>query len=290
MSSFLCGADPEVFLVDPHTGLPVSAIGLVGGSKAEPMAVFGSDVGLTVQEDNVTMELGFTPVALDDWGYTVDRVVDEAARLAKGIGLAISPFSELEFPPEMLEAEGARQFGCNPDQLAHEKGRERDPVDARKVGNWRFCGGHLHLGFDKSKALIPDYALVKMLDLALLWSVADGMETASHRRPYYGLPGLFRSKPYGVEYRTPCNAWLKAPRYAYFIFKMGLNCLQKPRAAQKLYKATDWEAVRQSIIQGRDLTNGHVFSVDEILTSAPVEEHFFYERQRDMLAGANGAA
>ena len=51
------GSDPETFL-QSKTGEFISSVGLIGGSKDEPMPI---GEGCSVQEDNVTVEFNTPP-------------------------------------------------------------------------------------------------------------------------------------------------------------------------------------------------------------------------------------
>jgi len=67
------------------------------------------------------------------------------------------------------------------------------------------AGGHLHFGGACIKVLSMKQlkALVRKLDEKLI-PIAEKVETeaADLRRKYYGFPGEFRLKPYGLEYRV----------------------------------------------------------------------------------------
>ena len=45
------------------------------------------------------------------------------------------------------------------------------------------------------------------------------MDPAPMRTRVYGSPGRFRAKPYGIEYRTPSNSWLKTKESVSYVFK-----------------------------------------------------------------------
>ena len=58
--NFTIGADPELFLADAR-GKFISAVGLIGGTKKEPLQVPMYETGFCVQEDNVAAEFNIPP-------------------------------------------------------------------------------------------------------------------------------------------------------------------------------------------------------------------------------------
>ena len=102
---------------------------------------------------------------------------------------------------------GSKKFGCNPS--ANTYNTERTFNDA-SVYQFRPVGGHIHLGFNKDKVDLR--RLVRLLDLfvgnsCVPFDQADN-DNAIERRKNYGLPGEYREKDYGLEYRTLSNFWL----------------------------------------------------------------------------------
>lgn len=212
---YLVGHDVEVFVTDVTGIVPVC--GRVGGTKKEPLALEGSTVGTTYQEDGVALELGMTPCLAQEFYSKIDRCFDEGYRLAAGKGLTITSGSSYTFTeasmspfPELLI------LGCSPDQLASARGMTRQPVTAEVLGTTRCTGGHLHFSFAKGGTVtdprnsnnVPVWAIVDMLDaFALMFYNYHDLNRQGKRAMHYGLPGLYRDKPYGLEYRTPDNTW-----------------------------------------------------------------------------------
>lgn len=257
----LCGADPEVALVNPAGGF-VSSIGLVGGTKKAPKSVEGSKVGLTVQEDNVSLEFGFTPVPVDKFSHTVQRVRNELTNFVAKLPGGLEPYyiDSAEYTEKELSAPKAKEFGCDPDYLAYERGAMRPPLDAKSLGRRRFFAGHLHIGYDKSiitSAVLPEWALIQGIEaLGYCTYLFDGYDKQPYRRNYYGLPGLYRPKSYGVEWRTPSNAWLYHPDIAELMLSVAEHILTKPGAFAGLYEQIDWDDVSASIRAERETKRG----------------------------------
>jgi len=99
------------------------------------------------------------------------------------------------------------QIGClsDMDAYAPEGQQERAPFNAAHFGNHRFCGGHIHVQYNTKR--MPEHVFVQFMDLYVaLPSLRHDKQKM--RRMFYGQPGLYRKKPYGIEYRTLSNFWL----------------------------------------------------------------------------------
>jgi hypothetical protein len=107
--------------------------------------------------------------------------------------------------------DSAKVLGCSPDFNAWTRTVNPPPQGVEGV---RYAGGHIHAGWtenaetdDKSyvRACVD---LVRQLDWYVgLWSVTQDPDIG--RRSTYGQAGAMRFKPYGVEYRTLSNFWLR---------------------------------------------------------------------------------
>lgn len=202
------GADPELFVVD-REGNFVCADGLIPGTKEEPYKVDGG----AVQVDGMAAEFNIDPVtSYKEWGERLDCVQNELKKmLPNGYSLAAVPTAK--FSPEAWEAapDHAKVLGCSPDYNAWRLSVNPPPKDTEMV---RHAGGHAHLGWTEHAS--PDdedyyrscIDLVRQLDWYLAaWSVSKDSDKL--RRSMYGGAGAMRFKPYGVEYRTLSNFWLK---------------------------------------------------------------------------------
>jgi hypothetical protein len=222
MTQFLIGCDPEVFVQDAD-GNPVSAVGMVKGTKKEPEKVKDG----AVQVDGLALELNTSPVPYTDAASFDRNVLSVLSQLKKrlpdGHNFLIKPsvnFSDKvisEAPPEALE------LGCEPDYNAWAEGAANPRPNAST--SLRTGAGHLHIGWDKDIPVDhPDHLavccdFVKTLDLyvGLASIIIDPDPT---RRTLYGKAGCFRPKSYGVEYRTPSNAWLRNSTTRQWIFQV----------------------------------------------------------------------
>ena len=211
VQNVLRGADPELFLRDSVTNEPVTAIGLIGGSKAYPRDIGG---GFAVQEDNVAVEFNIPPAKTSqEFKASLQHVLTYLSNTLnpQGLVLDISPTSD--FTPEQLEHPQAQELGCEPDYNAWTRDVNPRP---KAPPSLRSSGGHLHIGYDNPNEE-TSLELIKAHDLfcGVASIVYDG---DVRRREVYGKAGAHRIKGYGVEYRTLSNFWIKTPELMEWLF------------------------------------------------------------------------
>lgn len=214
--NFLIGADPELFV--KKDGQLVSAYGLIRGDKKNPLKV---DKG-AVQVDGMALEFNIDPAErFEDFNNNINRVMGILQGMVKGYDFEIAPVAE--FGKALIDSQPkeAKELGCEPDFDAYSgKANPRPNVDAP----FRTASGHVHVGWTKDvdpqdpTHLEACRALVKNLDVylglpSLAWDRDD------KRRQLYGLPGAFRPKHYGLEYRVLSNRWLLQPHWRKCIFE-----------------------------------------------------------------------
>lgn len=198
------GCDPEVFLRKGDS--IISAIGLIGGSKSMPRPCLDG----SLQEDNVLAEINITPADTpEDFIYRIESVLGQL-RNVTGCDLEIK--ASHHFDISYLKSLGSKavELGCDPDYNAYtgEKNKKPNPYQSLRT-----AAGHVHIGVDDADVV----HLVKCLDLFLgVPSVVLDHDT--ERRSMYGKAGCYRPKPYGVEYRTLSNFWLKEPSLMQWVF------------------------------------------------------------------------
>ena len=204
------GADPEFFLEDKRRGCIISAFGKIGGTKGNPISLNETS---GILEDGDAMELNITPCfGRNELRGRIRSTLEAADEFLSAKGLtrnrALLTEANVEFPDD---PEYKPTFGCAPDQDAYTAGIERPcPMSWAMEAygeNIRFIGGHIHFGFSKP-VNIPTFIQARLADVLVghyLLRTEEYYGTA--RRVVYGLPGLFREKPYGFEYRTPSNVW-----------------------------------------------------------------------------------
>lgn len=208
------GCDPEFGLFDKKTNRLVSAYGLIPGTKAKPHPVKRG----AIQVDGMMVEFNIDPASTGfEFFSNVEHVMLEIKEL-----LPVSRYDYLYKPTiffdpgymKELPAE-ATELGCSPDYNAwHDGGVNPRPAPPEDQPGMRSCGGHIHISWMKD-ADITDIshrwdccAVIRVLDQYIL-PYLNRIDNDTFRQQLYGKPGAFRPKPYGVEWRTPSNIWLK---------------------------------------------------------------------------------
>lgn len=200
------GADPEYF-VRREDGTIVPFCGLYPeATKENPV-----NMGLfSFQEDNVAIELNILPsFSGEELFYNVKEAMEGAEKeVLAPYGLSLAPFSYHEFSVSSLDVnEKAWEFGCSPEWIAWNPKwpRVTSIIKDDPESNIRTTGGHIHIGYDKTKESVIN--LAKKLDYAVgTWCrIMD--EKGKERQRLYGAPGSFRETSYGLEYRYPTNWW-----------------------------------------------------------------------------------
>ena len=205
------GADPE-FFVSVNNKL-TSAYGLVEGTKENPFEV---DCG-AVQVDGMALEFNIDPTSsVKEFQYNIDTVLREMRKL-------IPDEYKFEFVPtakfgqEYIDEQPkkAKELGCEPDYCAY-----TGEVNEKPNGElgFRTAAGHVHIGIDQELDDTQKRQLVVLCDL-LIGVPSILMDGDKERRKLYGKAGCYRPKPYGVEYRTLSNFWLKSEEYRTFVFE-----------------------------------------------------------------------
>lgn len=228
MTKFLIGADPEIFVID-REGQGISAHAMIPGSKKDPFPV---DNG-AIQPDGVAAEFNITPVPLGMGGKeylafdanvtSVIRTLTEYVRKddeARTLKIA----SVMDFDPEYIDAlpEEAKALGCDPDFNAYTLQPNPTP-DA--MAPFRTAAGHIHVGWganipanhEDHVKICADFIKIMDATVGLYMTVID--KDGTRRRELYGKAGAFRPKPYGVEYRTPSNAWISSTNRRRSVFE-----------------------------------------------------------------------
>jgi hypothetical protein len=201
------GSDLELLLFDTVENEIVPCVGILEGTKEDPYRPEGRAEGFAIQEDNVMVEFNVPP------SHTVrqfTRVMREGKsmvtkELQKRHGDRYALWQRKHnhrFRAEQLTSRQAQTIGCEADFDAYVAGVVRKAAPA--PGLMRSAGGHIHLGGDFN---CPDFvaALFAELFISIFAEIQDTV--SDPRKRWYGKPGIFRPKPYGIEYRTPSNRW-----------------------------------------------------------------------------------
>lgn len=255
MKQVTLGSDPEVFLCHPTTRAFVPVCGKLGGTKEKPIAMTGLGTGYAVQEDNVMLEFNI-PACRSYRSFTesMELALAYVWDLARTrLDATIAPTCSALFPMPDLMQPGAMTFGCSPDFDAYAAGSPHPRVDPKSLrtenGEWRFAGGHIHLGYSKED--VPPFVAAQFADLWLgLPSVRNDKQ--GKRRELYGKAGRYRPTKYGIEYRTLSNFWLFDPglleQVAANAERLAVYLSNTPnRQLQKHYAEIPWKEVQTAI-------------------------------------------
>lgn len=245
------GCDPEFFLHDYRSDEPIMSCGRLGGTKQEPLKISEK---VSVHEDNVTAEMNMDAVehepgsskfydeALDAFGILNTYV---RAKCGRNTQLLIQP--EQTFSLALLKATpGAMMFGCDPDLDAYNEGARNPTFGPEEVGADRFAGGHIHLGYAVDDCIVPKTAIVKLLEALVLvpWSCKFNV-IGKKRVKFYGKPGAFREKLYGLEWRTPSATWLQEQNYCTNLCDAAHWIINNPGGARMAYEQINFDHVKQ---------------------------------------------
>ncbi len=248
----MIGTDPEWFVQEKSS--VVAICGKIGGTKNEPLTFGDSEnPGFKYHEDNVCIELAVPPEPDE---YTATETLYHGLKLLdsklKENGLRRATGDARLFPASQLTHKNAKTFGCDPDYDAYTGGFDtRAGIDLAALGGWRFAGGHIHLG---GQFNCPPFVVALLADLCIGTRYVAS-EPMTERRKYYGQPGIFRPKPYGVEYRTLGNRWTRNQDTVFDTYTRARSLGQWLEAtpASRIKRLTDsinWTVVREYMMNG----------------------------------------
>lgn len=219
------GADVEWFLVNQENK-PVPCIGLIGGTKTNPLPLIPGKTGYMIQEDNVALEWGIPPAGTrHEFLYYCMRAKEEIEAKLSMMALKPAIVPSMRFSPEQLEHPQAKTVGCDVDYCVWDQAMNEKPDLSGENETLRSGGGHVHISFkipdvkgiEYPKHLPYAEAVVMAFDI---W-VSLGfvlIDQDKERRKLYGKAGAFRPKPYGVECRTLSNLWSSNPLYTEWVY------------------------------------------------------------------------
>lgn len=254
------GADPEFFIVNEVDMEAMIALDIVEGTKEKPLKIHeGLPDGFNYHRDNVMVEIGIPPTK-DPYTFVdhintayqyTNAILHDAGDIAGGESLAIwRNVSHWEFTAGELADPRAQEFGCEPDQDAYEGGVER-VAPGNVMGNHRTAGGHIHIGSDQGFNC-PNFIVALLCDAYVGAQMENNHIDNGEDHFWYRRPGIYRDKPYGIEYRSPSNSWVfnnnKSFRVASRAKAVGMYCAATSATKiRKLIENIDWVYVRNRI-------------------------------------------
>lgn len=222
------GVDPEIFLIDKILKRYTSAHDLVPGTKEEPYPLTNG----AVQVDGVALEYNTKPAytAAEFAQYNTEVLAQLRKMLPEDrYAFAYEPavfFDKVFF--DSIPA-GPKELGCMPDYNAYTGKQTPTPKPEGVYVNMRTGSGHIHVSW--TEGADPDDAshrwdcnyVVKWLEntVGLFMKFWDD---DTDRANLYGKPGALRYRPYGVEWRSPSNAWLRHPALWPWLFE-AVSCV-----------------------------------------------------------------
>jgi Phage phiEco32-like COOH.NH2 ligase-type 2 len=199
IENFKIGADIEAFLQHKETGEFVSAEGIVKGTKESPFKFDPDNHYFATSLDNCSAEWNIPPATSPyEFYLSVQKCIDYInSTIPQHLELNPSAVA-VEFHDKYLQTDNAQRFGCDPSLDCY----TLEQVYPQPRGdNWRACGTHIHVGYDKPNKKI-NVNLCKAMDL-FLGIPAIVVEPDNMRRHVgYGGAGIFRHQKHGVEYRS----------------------------------------------------------------------------------------
>lgn len=276
IKDIMMGCDPEFFFADKN--------GKVVGSEKVLTKSDNRDHGLVI--DGVQAELNPAPsfcrelLASNIQGCFRDL---RNVLQRRGIDVAVKVDSLVDITQAELDSlsEESKVFGCDPSTNIYEGGESKIKVDPKKYLK-RSAGGHIHLGnsfkqyldkkyevYPSDKALENFHKVALRIDQALKKSpdimvsvldiivgntcvLMDRSKGNKERRANYGRAGEYRVKPYGLEYRSLSNFWLRS--YPLMSFVMGLcrfavHCVSESTPENDYVKALFNAVKREDIVK-----------------------------------------
>lgn len=231
------GADPEVFLQD-QSGKFISSVGLFGGTKKNPKPMIDLPPGFFFQEDNVTLEFNIPPTnSVQQFVENIYTALEFLVKEASKHNLKIVITSSVVFEKDQLEHPRARVFGCERDFNVWS--RRYNPAPKAKNPLLRSGGGHAHL----------EVFNVDKIELGRACDLFSGcpsilVDHGVDRRLLYGKAGAIRDKPYGIEYRTLSNFWLKETSYTEMIFNQLQQAIKFVQSGKKIDKIDNYKIIK----------------------------------------------
>jgi hypothetical protein len=219
----LIGCDPEVFVT--QGGLFKSAYGLIKGDKKYPQKVNRG----AVQVDGMALEFNIDPAASEDeFCLNVQDVFATMCSMVPDYKVVATPVAHFDPDYMKMQPKEALELGCDPDYNAW-NGLPNDKPDGDRP--MRTASGHIHIGWTDNEHIDDGNhrnrcnIVAQQLDFYLgLGSLA--YDSDNMRRDMYGKAGCVRYKPYGVEYRTLSNAWLKSEKLMRWVYRNTVTGVQ----------------------------------------------------------------
>jgi hypothetical protein len=232
---------------------------MIPGTKAEPLKVRNG----MVQVDGMALEFGIDPSATkEDFVYRIKDVMSQLKEMLPA-GHSLSVSSIARFSPEIMAAqpEEALELGCDPDYNAYTL--DKNPRPTLPDPNIRSAGGHVHIGWGRGMAstdhrhIAACGALAAELDY-YLGAASLAWDKDALRRSIYGAAGAFRPKPYGMEYRSGSNQWLRSEELIGFVYDTTIQAIRSVMKTEDFKGSTNQSFFRGSVnLSAKEVINSN---------------------------------
>lgn len=222
------GTDAEVFLCSID-GTPRPVVGLLGGTKDNPLHIEGWSQGFAVQEDNVMAEFNVPPEEdAVKFSSNIGRMLEHLTNHMEKHKLELVIKGSLRFSPKRLKSKQAQTFGCEPDRCAWTGQENNIDKTNPELKTLRTAAAHIHVSYMVNDEVPHDeYSRVLAVRAHDLFVGVPGilLDSDVERRKIYGKAGAFRFTNYGHEYRTPGNFWIANPQLREWTFNQTKKAL-----------------------------------------------------------------
>jgi len=260
---FSIGADPEIGICVDGQGQVVPAWDITTGIKQgqkQRIPAKGVD-NVDIHADGVALEYNFTPQPTSEAFSRANAIAFKAVT-----NFVHSVAREKQIPYTIFLLDGvngysketllhpiAAQIGCDPDYDAYSNTPDIPRVPPTPDPNGtKFFGGHIHIGYNKD--LCPPWVMARFMDLFITAPLIRH-DLQPRRKEYYGQAGIYRSKPYGMEYRTLSNCWVNSNdltrRIAHNAEQLVSHLEEHPDEMFDFFSNVDWQT-GQGVINKRD--------------------------------------
>jgi hypothetical protein len=215
----LLGADPEFFLVNDKYEI-VNAISILPYCKKKPL----KEKNFSFFYDNILAELNFKPAKnAREFSSAIAEAMAFFCGKIDPYKISLQAYGEID--PKSMAGKNVNQVGCEADLNAYTFSYNKVPLNAFKKYGQRSSGGHIHIGGFSDEVvcdpfLKPIYVYMLDLFIALPFVMLANSVDEYKRRKIYGQAGCFRSKQYGIEYRTLSSFWIRSPETCSLVFDM----------------------------------------------------------------------
>lgn len=207
------GADPETFLMLGKNF--ISAHGIVPGTKEEPFKVERG----AVQVDGLAFEYNIDPATTAEEFDKNHSVVQEQmkeilAKVDKDIKIVFKPVAKFDVKYFKDLPQNSKVLGCDPDFECNRGSVIVKDVDLTDIPV-RTAAGHVHVGWTEDQDAMSSvhFEDARFVANYFYQDYSNPFRMTNHeeieRLRYYGYPGAFRPKSYGVELRQYSNLWVE---------------------------------------------------------------------------------